>query len=53
MDTFLSLLWNERSGTTAIEYALIALLIGLVLISLQNSIGASVRGFFLDMANGL
>jgi Flp pilus assembly pilin Flp len=46
-------LWSERSGTTAIEYALIALLIGLVLISLQNSIGASVRNFFLDMANGL
>jgi Flp pilus assembly pilin Flp len=53
MRTLLSLLSSERSGTTAIEYALIALLIGLVLISLQNSIGASVRGFFTDMANGL
>ena len=41
------------SGATAIEYALIALLIGLVLISLQYSIGASVRGFFMSMATGL
>jgi len=53
MQTLLLLLWNERSGTTAIEYALIVLLIGLVLISLQNSIGASVRQFFFDMATGL
>jgi Flp pilus assembly pilin Flp len=53
MRTLLSRLWSERSGTSAIEYALIALLIGLVLISLQNSIGASVRGFFDDMARGL
>ena len=53
MRTLMSLLWSERSGTTAIEYALICLLIGLVLISLLNSIGASVRGFFEDMANGL
>lgn len=53
MRTLLSLLWSERSGTTAIEYALIALLIGLVLISLQNSIGSSVRNFFFSMADGL
>jgi Flp pilus assembly pilin Flp len=53
MRTLTSLLWSERSGTTAIEYALIALLIGLVLITLQGSIGASVVGFFTDMANGL
>jgi Flp pilus assembly pilin Flp len=39
MRTLQSLLWSERSGTTAIEYALIVLLIGLVIISLQNSIG--------------
>jgi Flp pilus assembly pilin Flp len=53
MRTLQSLLWSERSGTTAIEYALIVLLIGLVIISLQNSIGASVRNFFLGRANGL
>lgn len=44
---------SDETGTTAIEYALIALLIGLVLISLQNSIGASVVGFFMSVATGL
>ena len=53
MRNLLSLLWSERSGTTAIEYALIVLLIGLVLISLQNSIGSSVRNFYFSMAAGL
>jgi Flp pilus assembly pilin Flp len=46
-------LCSNETGTTAIEYALIALLIGLVLISLQNSIGASVVGFFMSVATGL
>jgi Flp pilus assembly pilin Flp len=53
MHIVLTLLLTARAGTTAIEYALIVLLIGLVLISLQNSIGASVVGFFTDMGNGL
>jgi Flp pilus assembly pilin Flp len=53
MRNLLMLLWSNRSGTTAIEYALIVLLIGLVLISLQNSIGSSVRNFYFMMANGL
>ena len=53
MRSFLMPLWTERSGTTAIEYAMIALFIGLVLISLQNSIGGAVRGFFFSMADGL
>jgi Flp pilus assembly pilin Flp len=53
MRTLLISLWSARSGTTAIEYAMIVLLIGLVLLTLQNSIGASVRGFFFSMAGGL
>jgi Flp pilus assembly pilin Flp len=53
MRTVLMSLWSERSGTSAIEYALLVLLIGLVIISLQNSIGASVQGFFFSMAAGL
>ena len=44
---------TDDNGATAIEYAMIALLIGLVLIGLQVSIGNSVRGFFEAMANGL
>ncbi len=46
-------IWSDQSGTTAIEYAMIVLFIGLVLISLQSSIGNSVVGFFTDVANGL
>jgi Flp pilus assembly pilin Flp len=49
----LMLLRRDRSGATAIEYAMIALFIGLILLTLQTSIGSSVRGFFLSMANGL
>ena len=44
---------RDRSGTTAIEYAMIVLFVGLLLISMQNSIGNSVVGFFMSMANGL
>jgi Flp pilus assembly pilin Flp len=43
----------SRSGATAIEYGLIAAIIVLVLIPLHNSIGNSVKGFFMSVANGL
>ena len=46
-------LWRDAAGTTAIEYAMIALFIGLVLISLQGSIGNSVVNFFMSVATGL
>lgn len=49
----LKAIWSDRSGTTAIEYAMIALFIGLVLIGLQASIGNSVVGFFDSVATGL
>ena len=44
---------TDASGTTAIEYAMIVLLIGLILISLQGSIGNSVVNFFMSVASGL
>jgi len=44
---------RDAAGTTAIEYAMIVLFIGLVIITLQNSIGDSVRGFFMSVATGL
>ena len=53
MAVLLLRLLAARSGTTAIEYAMIVLFIGLVLIALQASIGVSVTGFFESMANGL
>jgi Flp pilus assembly pilin Flp len=46
-------LWRDRSGATVIEYAMIVLLIGLVLLTLQSSIGGSVIGFFNSVAFGL
>jgi Flp pilus assembly pilin Flp len=45
--------WSDCNGATAIEYAMLVLLIGLVLIGLQTSIGSSVSGFFYSMAAGL
>jgi Flp pilus assembly pilin Flp len=44
---------SDQSGTTAIEYAMIVLLIGLVLISLQGSIGSSVINFFTEVGTNL
>ena len=46
-------LCSDQSGATVIEYALIVLFIGLVVINLQTSIGNSVVGFFMSVANGL
>ena len=43
----------DRSGATAIEYALIALFIGIVLIAAMASIGTSVTGMFTQVATGL
>lgn len=43
---------NER-GATAIEYALIASLIGLVIIAAVGAVGISVNGVFNDAAAGL
>ncbi len=42
----------DRSGAVAIEYAMIALFIAIVLISGILSIGSSVTGFFMQINNG-
>jgi Flp pilus assembly pilin Flp len=44
---------SDGSAATAIEYAMIAALIGLVLVSLQYTIGASIINFFYEVASGL
>jgi Flp pilus assembly pilin Flp len=44
---------SDRSAATAIEYALIAAIITLALISLQYTIGASIVNFFTEVGNGL
>jgi Flp pilus assembly pilin Flp len=46
-------LWRDRSATTAIEYALIAAIVVLALVSLQYTIGSSIVSFFFQAASGL
>ena len=42
-----------RSAATAVEYGLVAVIIVIGLISIQQAIGASVTGFFMEVATGL
>ena len=44
---------SDCSGATAIEYAMVAVFIGIVLIASMVSIGTSVTAFFLSIASGL
>lgn len=44
---------RDESGATAIEYALIASLIGLVIIGAVSAIGDSLNGTFNDAATAL
>jgi Flp pilus assembly pilin Flp len=46
-------LCGDRSGATAIEYAMVVVFIGILLIAAMESIGTSVTGFFLAIASGL
>lgn len=46
-------LLRERLGTTSIEYAFIAVLIGIVLIASYISIGNSISTFFMSVGTGL
>ncbi len=45
--------FRDERGATAIEYALIASLIGLVIIGAVTSIGDALNGTFNDAAAGL
>lgn len=45
--------FRDERGATAIEYALIASLIGLVIIGAVGAIGDSLNGTFNDAAAGL
>ena len=42
---------SDASGATAIEYSLIAALIGLVLVAVVTDIGQSMGGKFNNVAN--
>jgi pilus assembly protein Flp/PilA len=43
---------NDQSGATAIEYAMIAIGISVVIVAAVTSIGASVKGAFTSASNG-
>ena len=42
----------DDSGATAIEYALILVLISITVISWATFVGTTISGFFVDIANG-
>jgi pilus assembly protein Flp/PilA len=44
---------KDESGATAIEYGLIAALIGVVIIAAVTAVGTEVKGTFTDIETGL
>jgi len=42
---------NDKSGTTAIEYGLIAALIGVAIVAGASALGGTMDGLFASMAN--
>jgi pilus assembly protein Flp/PilA len=42
----------DESGATAIEYALILVLISITVVSWATFVGTTVSGFFVNIANG-
>ena len=53
MKSLLSRFINDESGATAIEYGLIAGLIGVVIITAVTSVGTKVSGQFSTIASTL
>jgi pilus assembly protein Flp/PilA len=45
--------WRDEAGTTAIEYALIASLIAVAVLSMLARTGTQLNGKFSSVANGL
>jgi pilus assembly protein Flp/PilA len=45
--------WHDEEGATAIEYAIIAAGISVVIVASVNSIGTSVKGLFNNVSTGL
>ena len=44
---------KDESGATAIEYALIAGLIGVVLVGVLGTLGGTIKGVFEEIDTGL
>jgi pilus assembly protein Flp/PilA len=45
--------WQEEDGVTAIEYGLIAALIGVAIIATVTIVGTSLQGKFTEVSNAL
>jgi len=52
MCSALMALQADESGATAIEYALILVLISITVVSWATFVGTTISGFFVDIANG-
>ena len=50
---FLAKFAKCESGATAIEYGLIAALIGVAIITVVNNVGTEIQGTFTDVQSGL
>ena len=50
---FLSQFAKNESGATAIEYGLIAALIGVAIITVVSNVGTEIQGTFTDVQTGL
>ena len=53
MHRFLTQLFKDESGATAIEYGLIAALISVVIIGAVSTIGTKLNTTFLQIGNSL
>jgi pilus assembly protein Flp/PilA len=53
MRAFVQTLFHDKAGATAIEYALIASLIAVVIISGVTTLGTNLRGAYNNIANGV
>lgn len=51
MSGFLARFWKDRSGATAIEYGMIAVLVAVAIISGATGIGNSVKNVLNSTAN--
>lgn len=50
MLSFASKLYRDEGGATAIEYALIATFIAIVIVAAVGAAGDSLQGLFIDLA---
>jgi len=45
--------WHDEEGATAIEYAVIAVGVSVVIVASVNSIGSSLKGLYNNVSTGL